>query len=179
MTDPKNEPVSDDAPPSQDGAAERVYTDAEVAKLLADKEAELQDRYLRLAAEYQNFRRRVEREKEQLTDEALERFAKDLVPVLDSFERALAVRAKDPAAAVSGMELVDRQIKAALEKNGVTLVDPSGGTFDPKFHEAMFRTPTADKPPGTILAVLEKGWRMQSRLLRPARVQVAAAPETT
>ena len=175
-------PAADDAAgdpalPGDAAPAERVYTEEEVAKLLAEKEAEFENRFLRLSAEYQNHRRRVEREKEQLTDEALERFAKDLIPILDSFDRALAVREKDPAAAVSGIELVDRQLKAALERNGVTSIDPLGAAFDPKFHEALFRTPTAEKPAGTVLSVLEKGWKMQSRLLRAARVQVAAPPE--
>jgi molecular chaperone GrpE len=157
--------------------AERVFTEKEVEGLVAAKESEMQDRYLRLAAEYQNHRRRVEREKESWTEEALERFAKDLLPVLDSFDRALAVREKDPAAAASGIEAVDRQFRGVLERHGMTRIDPAGGPFDPKLHEAVMRSPAADKAPGTVLAVFEKGWTMKSRLLRAARVQVAAAPE--
>ena len=155
----------------------RVWTDAEVEALLAAREAEQQDRHVRLAAEYQNFRRRVEREKEQWSDEALERFAADLLPVLDSFQRALAAREQDPVAAASGLDLVERQFVTALEKHGMTPVDPLGQAFDPKLHEALFRTPTTEKPPGTVLSVLERGWVMRSRLLRAARVQVASAPE--
>lgn len=157
--------------------AERVFSEKEVEALVAAKESEMQDRYLRLAAEYQNHRRRVEREKETWTEEALDRFATDLLPVLDSFERALAVREKDPAAAVSGLEAVDRQFRGVLERHGMTRIDPAGAAFDPKLHEAVMRSPSADKAPGTVLAVFEKGWTMRSRLLRAARVQVAAAPE--
>lgn len=182
MTDPDRPEETDDALAQDEGAeaepqTDRVWTDAEVQALLAAREAELQDRHIRLAAEYQNFRRRVEREKEQWTDEALERFAADLLPVLDSFQRALAAREQDPVAAASGLDLVERQFMAALEKHGMTPVDPLGQAFDPKLHEALFRTPTRDKAPGTVLSVLERGWVMRSRLLRAARVQVAAAPE--
>ncbi|MCE9634441.1 MAG: nucleotide exchange factor GrpE [Planctomycetes bacterium] len=180
MTDDTKPVPPDDAgeavPPQDDGVPESLYTSSDVAELLAKKEAELQDRYVRLAAEYQNHRRRVEREREQWTDEALERFSKDLLPVLDSFERALASRATDPAAAVSGLEAVDRQFRGVLERNGMTVIDPAGAPFDPKFHEAIMRSAVADKAPGTVLAVFEKGWVMRSRLLRAARVQVAVAP---
>ena len=176
MTEDKKTPGT----PSEAAAgppAERTFTEKELEDLLAAKEAEMQDRFLRLAAEYQNYRRRVEREKETLSDEVLERFAGDLLPVLDGFDRAMAARAKDATAAVSGLELVARQLRAALEKHGMTEIDPAGAAFDPKYHEALFRRPTREKPAGTVLTVLEKGWQMRSRLLRPARVEVAAPQE--
>jgi molecular chaperone GrpE len=179
MSDDTN-PKDTAAPEAASGpapVAERTFTEREVADLVAAKESEMQDRFLRLAAEYQNFRRRVEREREQVSDEVLERFAGDLLPVLDSFERALAARGKDPSAAVSGLELVEKQLRAALEKHGMTPIEAAGAAFDPRFHEALFRTPTTEKPAGTVLAVLERGWQMRSRLLRPARVQVAAPAE--
>lgn len=159
-----------------DAGAERVYTLAEVQKAVAAKEAELHERHLRVVAEYQNFRRRVEREKESWADETLEAFARDLLPVIDSFERALALREKDLAAATSGLEIVERQLEAALEKHGMAPI-AAEGAFDPRVHEAVMRTPDSDKPAGTVLAVFERGWKMRSRLLRPARVQVASPKE--
>lgn len=183
MTEPA--PTSDTTPETTGGpaatpgtaGAARTFTEKEVADLLAAKETEMSDRAMRIAAEYQNFRRRTERERETLADEVLERFARDLLPALDSFERALAAKERDAAAALSGLELVERQLRTALEAHGMTRIDPAGAAFDPKDHEALFRTPTADHAAGTVMQVLEKGWRMRSRLLRPARVQVAAPKE--
>lgn len=183
MTDetkaPKDAPAGDtrEAPEAPGTPAPRTYSEEEVAALLAAKEAEAQDRHMRLAAEYQNFRRRTEREKDTLQDEALERFVKDLLPVLDSFERAVALQGKDPVAAASGIEVTDRQLRGVLERNGITPIEAAGRPFDPRVHEAIVRTPTSDAPAGTVLSALETGWQMRSRLLRAARVQVAAAKD--
>lgn len=158
------------------GAAERVWTDAEVKAALAQKEAEGQDRLMRLAAEYQNFRRRADKDRELDREETLGKFVSDLLPVIDTFEKALALRA-DPAAALSGIDGTEKLLRTALAKHGVMPVDPAGQPFDPKLHEALVRAPSADKAPGTVLHVMEKGWVLRARLLRPARVAVAAAPE--
>lgn len=163
-------------PSGADGLVERVWTDAEVRALLAQKEAEGQDRLMRLAAEYQNFRRRADKDRELDREETLGKFVSDLLPVIDTFEKALALRA-DPAAALSGIDGTEKLFRAALAKHGVTPVDPAGQAFDPKLHEALVRAPSADKAPGTVLHVMEKGWVLRTRLLRPARVAVAAAPE--
>lgn len=179
--DDKTEGKQDAPPPmpgdAQDaGAAERVWTDSEVKAALAQKEAEGQDRLMRLAAEYQNFRRRADKDRELDREETLGKFVSDLLPVIDTFEKALALRA-DPAAALSGIDGTEKLLRAALAKHGVTPVDPAGQPFDPKLHEALVRAPSADKAPGTVLHVMEKGWVLRSRLLRPARVAVAATPE--
>ncbi len=179
--DDKSEGKQDAPPPmpgaAQDaGTAERVWTDSEVKAALAQKEAEGQDRLMRLAAEYQNFRRRADKDRELDREETLGKFVSDLLPVIDTFEKALALRA-DPAAALSGIDGTEKLLRAALAKHGVTPVDPADQQFDPKLHEALVRAPSADKAPGTVLHVMEKGWVLRSRLLRPARVAVAAAPE--
>lgn len=179
-------PIPDTAPagetgaaapaPGADAAAERVWTDAEVRALLAQKEAEGQDRLMRLAAEYQNFRRRAEKDRELDREETLGRFVADLLPVVDTFEKALALRG-DPAAALSGIDGTEKLLRTAFAKHGITPVDPAGQVFDPKLHEALVRAPSADKAPGTVLHVMEKGWLLRTRLLRPARVAVAAPAE--
>ncbi len=163
-------------PPPEGGGAEpeRVYTEAEVKARLDDAAVEAKDRHLRLTAEYENFRRRVQREKEQWTGEAIERFATDLLGVLDDFDRALAVTSGSADAVTEGIRLTDRQLRAALSRHGVECVDPVGQKFDPKLHEAIQRVPAAaDRQPGTVAAVFEKGYTLRGRLLRPARVQVA------
>jgi len=163
-------------PPAELPAAdivERVYTQPELEAAVTAAAEESKDRYLRLAAEYDNFRRRVQREKEQYSAEAIERFAADLLAVLDDFDRALAAKPDSADAVVLGIRLTDKKLRAMLSRHGIECVDPAGQKFDPKFHEAVQRVPPGDKAPGTVVAVFEKGYTLKGRLLRPARVQVA------
>ena len=181
----KREPATDEVPPETPDAetpsaggppaeiVERVYTQTELDAAAAAAAEESKDRYLRLAAEYDNFRRRVQREKEQYSAEAIERFAGDLIAVLDDFDRALAAKQGSTDAVVEGVRLTERKLRAMLSRHGIECVDPAGQKFDPKFHEAVQRVPAGDKAPGTVVAVFEKGYTLKGRLLRPARVQVA------
>ena len=183
MTDTDGDPMSDDdttgdilpatEQASGDDSTERVYTEAEVAERADAAAAEAKERHLRLAAEYDNFRRRVQREKEQWTTEAIERFATDLLGVLDDFDRALAASADAKDAVTTGIRLTDKALRAVLTRHGVECIDPTGAPFDPKLHEAIQRVPSADKAPGTVLVVFEKGYVLKGKLLRAARVQVA------
>lgn len=163
--------------PTADGSAagviERVYTQTELDDAVAAAAQESKDRFLRLAAEYDNFRRRVQREKEQYSAEAIERFATDLLAVLDDFDRALALTPDADGAVIEGLRLTERKLRAMLSRHGIECVDPAGQKFDPKFHEAIQRVPAGDKAPGTVVSVFEKGYTLKGRLLRPARVQVA------
>ena len=138
--------------------------------------AELKDRELRKLAEFENFKKRTEREKSEYFRFALADFFRDLLPVLDNFERALG---HAPAAGDDeyrqGIELIYRQFADALKKRGLTEV-PTDGAFDPNVHEAVAREETADAEPNAILAVLQKGYFLNDRLLRPAFVKVATAP---
>jgi len=138
--------------------------------------AELHDRELRKLAEFENFKKRTEREKSDYFRFALGDFFRDLLPVLDNFERALG---HAPAAADDeyrqGIELIYRQFSDSLKKRGLTEV-PTGGSFDPNVHEAVAREETAGAEPNTIVAVLQKGYYLNDRLLRPAFVKVAIPP---
>ncbi|HET9795355.1 MAG TPA: nucleotide exchange factor GrpE [Thermoanaerobaculia bacterium] len=138
--------------------------------------AELRDRELRKLAEFENFKKRTEREKSDYFRFALGDFFRDLLPVLDNFERALG---HAPAAADDeyrqGIELIYRQFSDALKKRGLTEV-PTTGAFDPNVHEAVAREETAGVEPNTIVAVLQKGYYLNDRLLRPAFVKVAIPP---
>lgn len=138
--------------------------------------AALRDRELRKLAEFENFKKRTEREKSDYFRFALSDFFRDLLPVLDNFERALG---HAPAAGDDeyrqGIELIYRQFSDALKKRGLTEV-PTTGTFDPNVHEAVAREETAGVEPNAIVAVLQKGYFLNDRLLRPAFVKVAAAP---
>jgi len=183
MTDTNGEPkakdddTTEDIPPVVDAAfgagEERVFTQAEVAEQVEAAAADAKDRHLRLAAEYENFRRRVQREKEQWTNEAIERFVTDLLATLDDFDRALAAAAGATDAVTEGIRLTEKSLRAVLTRHGVECVDPAGAPFDPKLHEAIQRAPSSDKPPGTVVTVFEKGYVLKGKLLRPARVLVA------
>lgn len=145
--------------------------------------AQANDRALRASAEIDNIRRRSAREVENAQRFALEKFVAALLPVTDSLEQALAsVRARpgeEGAGLGEGVELALRLLLGTLEKFGVSPVDPVGAPFDPQFHEAMSAIVNADMEPGSVMAVMQKGYVLNGRLVRPARVLVARAPEGT
>lgn len=135
--------------------------------------------YLRAVAETENVRKRAQRDVESASRYAIERFAGDLLEARDSLELGLAVGpGADAARLFEGMEATLRLVDRAFEKAGVQLVDPAGEAFNPEFHEAMATQPSADQPPGTVLAVVQKGYLLNGRLLRPARVLVSREPNS-
>ena len=146
---------------------------AEVAALQA-KVNELQDQYLRGQAEVQNARRRADEEVSKARKFALESFADSLLPVLDSLEAGLAVKEATLEQIREGSEATLRQLKSALERNKVIAIDPAVGTkFDPAQHQAISVVP-ADQEANTVVSVLQKGYLIAERVLRPALVTVAA-----
>ena len=146
---------------------------AEVAALQA-KVAELQDQYVRGQAEVQNARRRADDEVSKARKFALESFADSLLPVLDSLEAGLAVQTATPEQIREGAEATLRQLKSALERNKVVAIDPAAGAkFDPAQHQAISVVP-AEQEANTVVTVLQKGYLIAERVLRPALVTVAA-----
>jgi len=155
-----------------------------VALEAAQEEIEsLNDRALRASAEVENARKRADRSVANAHKFALEKFTGDLLPVIDSFERALeaaeALASENDAAGstVEGIELSLRLLNEALGRHGVEAIDPVGEPFNPSFHEAMSMVPNPDAEPGSVLQVVQKGYTLNERLVRPARVLVAKAPE--
>ena len=169
------------ADPSAAGAA--PASGAEGAGDLETQLSELNDKYLRLAAEFDNFRRRTLKERQDLLNYATENLIKELLPTVDNLERALSHAGEQKEASDSenlseGVELTYRSLLQALEKSGVRAVETEGCPFDPKVHEALRQSPSEDHEPGTILEVYQKGYLLKDRLLRPALVSVAGAAET-
>jgi len=131
------------------------------------------DSYLRLAADFDNYRKRVAREHAELVVRANERILNELLPVLDDLERALeAASAHEEAKLEEGVELVHRSLAALLERHGLTPIETEGA-FDPHVHEALAAQPGEGAEPGSVLQVLQKGYRLGDRVLRPARVIVS------
>ena len=146
---------------------------AEVAILQA-KVTELQDQYLRGQAEVQNARRRADEEVSKARKFAVESFADSMLPVIDSLEAGLAIQEATTQQIREGAEATLRQLKSALERNKVLAIDPAVGTkFDPHQHQAISMVP-ADQESNTVVSVLQKGYLIADRVLRPALVTVAA-----
>ena len=147
--------------------------------VLKAKVAELEDKYLRANADFDNMKRRLEKEKMQAISYAHEVFARDLLPVIDALEMAiLAGRNQEVESGEllgkvkEGVELTIEQFKKAFEKHGIELVTVDGG-FDPNFHEAVMQLESAEKEAGEILQVFQKGYKIKERILRPAMVSIA------
>jgi len=151
---------------------------AQEAAALAKEVAELKDKVLRTLAEMENLRRRTEREVADGRAYAITSFARDLVGVADNIRRSLDaasdVVSDGPAKAlVDGVELTERELLKVLEKNGVKKFDPQGSKFDPNLHQAMFEVPDAKVPSGFVVQVIQPGYMIADRVLRPALVGVS------
>ena len=142
---------------------------------------EHRDRHLRAAAEFDNARKRAARERDEYSRYANESLLRELLPVLDNFERALqAVRGEPAAAAVTaGVELIQRELLRVLEKFGVTSFTSVGQPFDPERHEAIARVPAQGRPEGTVADETARGYLLNGRVLRPAMVTVASSPDAS
>jgi molecular chaperone GrpE len=166
------EEVAEEAPAEEAGASSQ---DDPVAALAAAEA--MRDEYLadlqRVAADFDNFRKRVARDQEALVARANERLVGELLPVLDDLERALeAAEAHDEAQVIEGVRLVRQSLVAALERAGLVEIE-ADGKFDPHVHEALLTQAVEDADQGDVLQVLQRGYRLGDRVLRPTRVIVA------
>lgn len=165
-------------------ATDEVETIAEAGDDAIDELAELQaksdenwDKYLRAAAELENVRKRAMRDVEHAHKFAIERFATDLLAVSDSLEMAVAAEGESTVDSLrEGTEATLKLLLTTMERFGIDEIDPLGEPFDPSHHEAMTMQPSADAEPGSVLTVFQKGYALNGRLLRPARVVVASEP---
>jgi len=175
-------PMTDDTGATEDvgqtagGDPEAADTDA-TAEALTAARAEAEDSrnlYLRTAAELENLRKRSVRDVENARKFGIERFAQNLLAVVDSLEMGLEAGATASAESLlEGKRATLKLLLAALEKDGVEGIDPEGEPFDPQLHEAMTVQPSETAEPGSVLTVVQKGYQLNGRLLRPARVVVA------
>jgi len=136
---------------------------------------EANDRYKRLQADFDNFRRRTRQEKEELSNIVAQNVILELLPVIDNFERALgSVATQDADKMLSGVEMIYRQLAQVLEKSGLTTVEAVGKVFDPQQHEAVMRVEDAEQPDGTIVEELQKGYAVRGKVIRPSMVKVVS-----
>lgn len=180
---------NDNSPkPAQDGepVVSKPYImpddpEPDATEALAKEAAEAKDRMLRTLAEMENLRKRTAREVSDARTYGISGFARDVLDIADNLQRALdAVPADARAAAepglkslIEGVELTERSLHATLEKNGVRKFDPTGEKFDPNFQQAMYEVPDASVPSGTVVQVVQSGYMIGERILRPALVGVS------
>lgn len=173
---PTDSPSSDPVPPNEKTAGEAISSE-EFARLKAEKE-ELANTMVRRQADFDNYRKRVERERKDEARRGAGRLLQDLLPVLDALERAL--RSHDNPVYDEyrkGVELIYRNLWDTLAKQGLERIAAEGKPFDPHYHEAIERVETSEHPDGAVLQVVQEGYLFDGRVLRPSLVRVAVAPE--
>jgi molecular chaperone GrpE len=170
-----DEHVDEAVPAAEEAPVEEAPVEDEVAALVKERDDYL-DSLQRLKAEFDNYRKRVARDQQELAARAHERLVKELVPVLDDLERALEAAAEHEEGKLEdGVRLVHRSLAGALAKEGLAEIETTG-TFDPHTQEALLSQPS-DAEEGSILQVLQKGYSLGDRVLRPARVVISSGPD--
>ena len=163
-----DETLNDEALPATDtGAAE-----ATLEELRRERDA-LQDRLLRTAADFDNYRKRIDRDRRDVAEFAVVDAVQDLLPILDNLERALGAKGADAGALRTGVELIHRQMLELLRKRNVTPIEAVGADFDPNVHEAVAHEPSETHRDGEVMEELQRGYRLNDRLVRPSMVKVA------
>lgn len=186
MPDEPSDPRSNDDPQAKQAAPETADTKDTGAEVAGDLDAllaentDMRDKLLRTMADMENLRRRTEREKEDTARYAISNFARDVLTIGDNLRRVIEhvpaeATEKDPAlkSFLEGVELTERDLLKMLEKHGVTRLDPLGQRFDPNQQQAMYEVPTTDVPEGTVVQVMQAGFTIGDRVLRPALVAVS------
>jgi molecular chaperone GrpE len=184
MTDNNARPFDDqanEAPTAPGDASSEEARIAQLVETLSREAADYKDKLLRTLADMENLRRRTEREGADSRLSGIQNFARDILAVADNMERALGaldkeIREKADAgtkALLDGVELTERELIKVLEKHGVKKLEPLGERFDPNLHQAMFELPDPTKPAGTVAQVVQPGYMIGERILRPALVAVA------
>ena len=171
--DAPNLPVEVDTSdlPADPTASRIAQLEAQLATAEKDKKDNW-DKYLRAVADLENYRKRSKRDIDDAKADTKARVLKEILPVVDNLERAMAHESSDAAAVLEGVKLVHRQFQTALERVEVSAIEALGHAFDPNLHEAIGQE-ESDQPPGTIVKVLQTGYKMGDRLLRPVLVVVA------
>lgn len=170
---------------NEDKAAEQVLDDLDSLRAQLQSAEQKRDEYLYLAqrtrADFENYQKRMKRDLAEERRYANLPLAADLLPALDNLERAIAAgeQAGEKGPLVQGVAMVHTQLLDVLRRHGITPIEAQGQPFDPNHHQAVTQMPSKEHPPMTVLQVLERGYLIHDRVLRPARVVVSAAPEST
>lgn len=163
------EKMAQDAAENADAVDETVESEADILRAeLADRESSLK----RLRADFENFRRRTNKEKEESQQYAKEEMLKAMLPLVDNFERAMATEDKTSDSFLQGVTMIYTQFNEILKNFGLTEIEAAGNMFDPEFHQAVGRVASETLPEGAIAEVFQKGYKLNEKVLRPSMVQV-------
>ena len=175
--DDEAEDIAGGAPAATSEGGEQPVAAGGDGDLLRAEVERMREMYLRKLAEFDNFRKRTERERVEIKRHAHEDLVRELLPVLDNFDRALEHRSEsDVGAFHEGVEMIAKQLWDTLERQGVEVIDPMGEQFSPEYHEAVHQVEDESLEPGTVASVLAKGYVCNGRLVRPAMVGVVSDP---
>jgi len=172
-----NEPEADEVNETADNAEETTDALTELQEKVKRLEASLkeaQDHGMRLQADFQNYRRRSDKEKAEIGDVVTQNILKDLLPMLDNFERAMAAETTDVASFQKGVEMIFNQFREILAKEGLEHIETNGKKFDPNFHQAVMRVQDPEREDDEIAQELQKGYIVKGRVIRPSMVQVVS-----
>lgn len=159
--------------PEEDNVPEAENTEEKAEEKTEEKADDGNEKYVRLMAEFQNYKKRVAKEKNDIREYATEKLVMELLPVLDNFERALAASAEDdPAGYAKGMELIFTQMVTELQKSGLAEVEAEGQDFDPTKHNAVMTEENEELESGKVSKVLQKGYALNDKVIRPSMVAV-------
>lgn len=179
MSSGETEAARGAADPVPPGAGDRATDREALQRALAEAEqraSALRDQYVRAVAELENVRKRAQRDVENASRYGLEKFATELLPVIDSLELAVANAPRaDAASLTAGQQATLQLLQKAFEKLGIRQIDPAGAPFDPSLHEAVMAQDSATAEPNSVLQVVQRGFELNGRVLRPARVIVSRA----
>ncbi len=177
---PETAEAADAAAPEADAEAETTASEEDAAALKAQVESlkaaleEKDNRVKRLQADFENFRRRTSKEREELANVVTQDLLKSMLPILDNFDRAMAAEQKDNESFQKGVEMIYTQLHETLKNAGLELIDTAGQKFDPNFHQAVMRVENPDLEDDTIAQELQKGYIVKGRVIRPSMVQVVS-----
>lgn len=177
---PEAAEAADAAAPEADAEAETTASEEDAAALKAQVESlkaaleEKDNRVKRLQADFENFRRRTSKEREELANVVTQDLLKSMLPILDNFDRAMAAEQKDNESFQKGVEMIYTQLHETLKNAGLELIDTAGQKFDPNFHQAVMRVENPDLEDDTIAQELQKGYIVKGRVIRPSMVQVVS-----
>lgn len=177
---PETAEASESDAAEADAAAEAEAPDEDAAALKAQVESlkaaleEKDNRVKRLQADFENFRRRTSKEREELANVVTQDLLKSMLPILDNFDRAMAAEQKDNESFQKGVEMIYTQLNETLKNAGLELIDTAGQKFDPNFHQAVMRVENPDLEDDTITQELQKGYIVKGRVIRPSMVQVVS-----
>lgn len=166
----QEEIINQEEPVQAEEAQEEQKDELAQQKALAD---DYYNRLLRMQADFENFKRRARQEKEEFYKYASESLMLQLLPVVDNFERALAAGGDDAKNLLAGIQMIERQLKEVLQREGLQAIESVGQEFDPNLHEAVMQVESDDYPANTCVEELQKGYRLKDKVIRPAMVKVA------